>query len=84
MAHGILATTELIADIKSSVHSGKDEGDLNFPYPITLTTFHLVYATIATRLMRRFTPLLDGLDNVDITWQRWYQNVSILLSFIAR
>ncbi|GAA5832684.1 hypothetical protein JCM5353_003060 [Sporobolomyces roseus] len=54
---------------------GKDEGDLNFPYPITLTTFHLVYATIATRLMRRFTPLLDGLDNVDITWQRWYQNI---------
>jgi hypothetical protein len=55
---------------------GKDEGDLNFPYPITLTTFHLVYAAVATRLMRKFTPLLDGLDNVEITWQRWYSNVS--------
>ncbi|GAA6017019.1 hypothetical protein JCM11491_006131 [Sporobolomyces phaffii] len=54
---------------------GKDEGDLNFPYPITLTTFHLVYAAIATRIMRRFTPLLDGLDNVEITWQRWYSNI---------
>ncbi|GAA5951416.1 hypothetical protein JCM3765_005932 [Sporobolomyces pararoseus] len=54
---------------------GKDEGDLNFPYPITLTTFHLVYAAIATRLMRKFTPLLDGLDNVEITWQRWYSNI---------
>ncbi|GAA5874934.1 hypothetical protein JCM16303_004948 [Sporobolomyces ruberrimus] len=54
---------------------GKDEGDLNFPCPITLTTFHLVYAALATRLMRKFTPLLDGLDNVEITWQRWYSNI---------
>ncbi|GAA5930150.1 uncharacterized protein JCM15063_004729 [Sporobolomyces koalae] len=54
---------------------GKDEGDLNFPHPITLTTFHLVYAAIATRLMRKFTSLLDGLDSVEITWQRWYQNI---------
>ncbi|GAA5833117.1 hypothetical protein JCM3766R1_001400 [Sporobolomyces carnicolor] len=54
---------------------GNDEGDLNFHYPITLTTLHLVYAAIATRLMRRFTSLLDGLDNVEITWQRWYSNI---------
>ncbi|GAA6064526.1 hypothetical protein JCM10212_004777 [Sporobolomyces blumeae] len=54
---------------------GKDEGDLNFPHPITLTTCHLVYASIATRVMRKTTNLLNGLDNVEITWTRWYQNI---------
>ncbi|GAA5985586.1 hypothetical protein JCM10908_007032 [Rhodotorula pacifica] len=52
-----------------------DEGDLNFPYPIFLTTTHLVYATIGTRLMRRFTHLIDGVDNIDMTWDRWYKNI---------
>ncbi|GAA5882790.1 hypothetical protein JCM3774_006092 [Rhodotorula dairenensis] len=54
---------------------GSDEGDLNFPYPIFLTTTHLVYATIAARLMRRFTHLIDGVDNIDMTWDRWYKNI---------
>ena len=64
------------AILTTAANSGNDEGDLNFHYPITLTTLHLVYAAIATRLMRRFTSLLDGLDNVEITWQRWYSTVS--------
>ncbi|GAA5847293.1 hypothetical protein JCM9279_000225 [Rhodotorula babjevae] len=54
---------------------GKKEGDLNFRYPIFLTTTHLVYATIATRLMRRFTHLIDGVDNVQMSWDRWYKNI---------
>ncbi|GAA5972849.1 hypothetical protein JCM11641_003971 [Rhodosporidiobolus odoratus] len=48
---------------------------LGFPYPVFLTTTHLVYATIATRLMRRFTHLLDGLDNIEMSWNRWYSNI---------
>ncbi|BGP27747.1 DUF250 domain containing membrane protein [Rhodotorula toruloides] len=54
---------------------GDDPGDLNFRFPIFLTTTHLAYATIGTRLMRRFTHLLDGLDNVEMTWDRWYKNI---------
>ncbi|GAA5936424.1 hypothetical protein JCM3775_000817 [Rhodotorula graminis] len=54
---------------------GNKEGDLNFRYPIFLTTTHLVYATLATRLMRRFTHLIDGLDNVQMSWDRWYKNI---------
>lgn len=26
--------------------------------------------------MRRFTHLIDGVDNIDMTWDRWYKNVS--------
>ncbi|GAA6013185.1 hypothetical protein JCM10207_006198 [Rhodosporidiobolus poonsookiae] len=54
---------------------GKKPGDLHFDYPIFLTTTHLVYATIGTRLMRRFTHLIDGLDNIDMSWDRWYKNI---------
>ncbi|KAM0790433.1 hypothetical protein ACM66B_003312 [Microbotryomycetes sp. NB124-2] len=54
---------------------GKDEGDLNFPYPIFLTTVHLVYATIGTRVMRQFTHLVDGVDKIEMSWDRWYRNI---------
>lgn len=27
--------------------------------------------------MRRFTHLIDGVDNIDMTWDRWYKNVSV-------
>lgn len=37
------------------------------PYsPIFLTTFHLVFATIGTRVLARTTHLLDGLQNVQV------------------
>ena len=25
--------------------------------------------------MRKFTHLIDGVDNIDMTWDRWYKNV---------
>lgn len=34
--------------------------------PIFLTTFHLVFATIGTRILARTTHLLDGLQNVQV------------------
>ncbi|KAI9347295.1 triose-phosphate transporter family-domain-containing protein [Obelidium mucronatum] len=40
---------------------------LEFPFPIFLTTCHLVFATIATRILERTTPLLKNLKNVEIT-----------------
>ncbi|KAJ3010016.1 hypothetical protein HKX48_007630 [Thoreauomyces humboldtii] len=38
-----------------------------FPFPIFLTTFHLVFASIATRVLRKTTSLLDGLEDVKLT-----------------
>ncbi|KAI5477809.1 DUF250 domain containing membrane protein [Pseudohyphozyma bogoriensis] len=49
--------------------------DLDFGFPIFLTTTHLVYATIATRLMLRFTHLVDGVHNIDMSWDRWLKNI---------
>ncbi|KAI5480059.1 DUF250 domain containing membrane protein [Pseudohyphozyma bogoriensis] len=49
--------------------------ELNFKFPVFLTTFHLVYATIGTRLLLRFTHLLDGLKNVEMSWDRWLKNI---------
>ncbi|KAJ3070165.1 hypothetical protein HDU98_006806 [Podochytrium sp. JEL0797] len=40
---------------------------LEFPFPIFLTTCHLVFATISTRILRKTTSLLNGLDDVEIT-----------------
>jgi hypothetical protein len=40
---------------------------LNFHYPIMLTSLHLVFATVMTQLLARFTTLLDGRKNVKMT-----------------
>lgn len=40
---------------------------LNFRYPVILTTFHLVFATIVTQIMARWTPILDGRKSVKMT-----------------
>ncbi|KUJ15517.1 triose-phosphate transporter [Mollisia scopiformis] len=40
---------------------------LNFHYPILLTSWHLVFATIMTQIMARTTTLLDGRKTVKMT-----------------
>jgi len=40
---------------------------LDFHYPIILTSVHLVFATIMTQLLARFTTLLDGRKRVKMT-----------------
>ncbi|KAK0723183.1 triose-phosphate transporter [Lasiosphaeria miniovina] len=40
---------------------------LGFDYPIILTTYHLVFATIMTQLLARYTTLLDGRKSVKMT-----------------
>lgn len=49
--------------------------NLHFPYPVFLTTFHMAFAAVGTRLLARYTNLLDGLANVDMTMERWYRNI---------
>jgi len=49
--------------------------DLKFEYPIFLVTWHLTFATIGTRIMLRTTRLLDGVHNVQMSWDRWFRNI---------
>ncbi|GAA6018120.1 hypothetical protein JCM11491_003325 [Sporobolomyces phaffii] len=48
---------------------------VGFNYPIWLVTFHLCFATIGSRLLLRFTHLLDDLHNVPMSWDRWLKNI---------
>ncbi|KAK4057689.1 hypothetical protein OIO90_001337 [Microbotryomycetes sp. JL221] len=48
---------------------------LQFRFPIFLTTFHLVYATIGVRILARTTHLLDGLKDAQMSWDRYLRNI---------
>ncbi|GAA5847828.1 hypothetical protein JCM5353_000214 [Sporobolomyces roseus] len=48
---------------------------VGFNYPIWLVTFHLCFATIGSRLLLKFTHLLDDLHNVPMSWDRWLKNI---------
>lgn len=39
--------------------------DMGFAFPITLTTLHLLFQTIATRLLHRYTNLIAGVQPGD-------------------
>ena len=38
-------------------------------------TWHLVFATIGTRILKRSTRLLDGLANVQMSWDRYFRSI---------
>lgn len=40
---------------------------LNFRFPVILTTYHLIFATIMTQLLARYTNLIDGRKNVKMS-----------------
>ncbi|SCV72124.1 BQ2448_4818 [Microbotryum intermedium] len=42
-------------------------GSAQFKYPITLTSIHLLYQTIATRLLHKYTNLIAGVPTSDYT-----------------
>lgn len=41
--------------------------DLKFGHPVALTTIHLLFQTIATRALRRYTHLIDGAKELEAT-----------------
>lgn len=49
--------------------------DLNFAYPIWLTTWHLTFATVGTRILARTTNLLNGLSHIQLSWDRWAKSI---------
>ena len=38
--------------------------NLKFAYPVFITTFHMAFAALGTRILARYTNLLDGLSMV--------------------
>jgi len=48
---------------------------LKFEFPIFLVTWHLTFATIGTRLLRRTTNLLNGVDEVHMTRDKFVRSV---------
>lgn len=51
--------------------------NLNFPFPITLTSWHLLVATAVTRILRMSSHYLDQVDETNeiITWNVWSTSV---------
>ncbi|PKI83368.1 hypothetical protein MVES_002569 [Malassezia vespertilionis] len=49
--------------------------NLKYPYPVFLTTFHMAFAAIGTRVLARYTTLLKGLSNVEMNMERWTRNI---------
>jgi len=56
---------------------------LQFKYPVFLVTFHLIFASIGTRVLKRTTHLMDAVDNVHVTkdmFLRSFLPIGILFS----
>jgi len=51
--------------------------EYKFPFPFSLTTWHLTIAAIVTRVLRRHSQLLAGIDEVEkkLTWKKWMKSV---------
>ncbi|EJU02434.1 hypothetical protein DACRYDRAFT_22070 [Dacryopinax primogenitus] len=48
---------------------------LDFQYPVFLTTFHLAFATVGTRVLQRTTNLLDGAKEVHLTREMFVRSI---------
>lgn len=44
-------------------------------YPMLLTTWHLVFATVATRILAKTSTLLDGRHAIDMTWPLYFKTI---------
>lgn len=40
-----------------------------FPFPIILTTWHMIFSALATRILAKTTNLMNGLQTLNITWE---------------
>ena len=48
---------------------------LNFRFPIYLTTVHLLFATVMTRILKSHTNLLQGVDRNPMSWRQWWSGI---------
>lgn len=56
---------------------------LEFPYPIFLTTWHLLFATIATQILARTTKMLDGRKTVKMTGRVYLRAIVPIGAFFS-
>ncbi|ORZ30050.1 triose-phosphate transporter family-domain-containing protein, partial [Catenaria anguillulae PL171] len=70
-----IATSSVVILYNKWILDDKDPKHGNFPYPIFLTTWHMVFMTIVTRIMKSHTNLLPGARNSKMTWQAWTRSV---------
>ncbi|KAG7571118.1 hypothetical protein FFLO_00943 [Filobasidium floriforme] len=49
--------------------------ELSFEYPIFLTTWHLIFSAIGTRVLQRTTTLLDGVKDIDMPRDKWMRSI---------
>lgn len=57
--------------------------NLKFPHPVFLTTFHMAFAALGTRVLARYTNLLDSLADVEMTFDRWTRNILPIGAFFS-
>jgi len=60
-----------------------DPKKLNFPFPIFLTTWHLVFATFMTQCLARFTTVLDSRKNVPMTGRVYLRAIVPIGAFFS-
>ncbi|KAF8491015.1 triose-phosphate transporter family-domain-containing protein [Gautieria morchelliformis] len=46
-----------------------------FKYPVFLVTWHLLFASVGTRVLQRTTPLLNGLQDVNVTKDLFFKSI---------
>ncbi|KAI5451629.1 hypothetical protein NCC49_001610 [Naganishia albida] len=49
--------------------------NLDFPYPVFLTTYHLAFASLGTRILQRTTTLVDGAKDINMTRDQWMRTI---------
>ncbi|RSH88602.1 hypothetical protein EHS25_002829 [Saitozyma podzolica] len=49
--------------------------NLNFPFPTFLTTWHLAFSAVATRVLQRTTTLVDGAKDIEMSRERWIRSI---------
>ncbi|OCF35403.1 hypothetical protein I317_06735 [Kwoniella heveanensis CBS 569] len=49
--------------------------NLNYPYPIFITAYHLGCAALGTRVLRLTTNLMDGLDKIEMTRELYIKSI---------
>ncbi|ORX39760.1 triose-phosphate transporter family-domain-containing protein [Kockovaella imperatae] len=49
--------------------------NLDYPYPVFITSYHLGCAAIGTRILRATTHLMDGLDHITMTKDLYFRSI---------
>ncbi|CAD6574746.1 MAG: hypothetical protein TREMPRED_001212 [Tremellales sp. Tagirdzhanova-0007] len=71
----IILPTWIMCSISVILYNKFVFSSLDFPYPVFLTTFHLIFSALSTRVLKRFTTLIDGADQIQMTPEKWVKSI---------